>query len=76
MPDFLRASREEDDTEDSPEEEEDLLQLTLSTGVKGRLQRPVQTIAVTYEGHEDEEEEVEVPLPPVLVGNALELGAT
>lgn len=77
VPDFLRASPGEDTAEeDSIEEEEDLLQLTISTGVKGRLQRPVQPITVTYEGHENEEEEIQVPLPPVLVGNALELGAT
>ncbi|CAI7589034.1 unnamed protein product [Penicillium manginii] len=81
LPDFFRTkgnnSEDKDDSTEEPdpedEEDGDLVQLTINAGVRGNLRKRTQRLTIEYE---DGTEDVEVPIAPILAGNALELGAT
>ncbi|KAJ5708908.1 hypothetical protein N7493_010242 [Penicillium malachiteum] len=87
LPEFLSREKNEEDESDAQdqdqrqginevEEVEDPVYVTFNAGVSGGVVRQKRTYLVTYEGREDEEVEVAVKGPRLLVGTDLHLGAT
>ncbi|CAI7570586.1 unnamed protein product [Penicillium pancosmium] len=82
LPDFFKATNNDSEEKDASTEEpdsedddDDLVQLTINAGVRGNIKERKQRLTISYEDG-TEEEDLEVPIAPILVGNALELGAT